>query len=303
MKSASVPPALRSHALFISDRVYRLLLAVYPAEFWRRYGPEMAQVFRTSCRASYLASGAGGVARLWLPTLWDWAWSAAGEWFSSLFRRSKMYNVHARRASSQLIPILFFLNACLILWFINPCSWLGGELYPGIETCRFEINNQSGKTLRVTPIYTDRNSFSPVRLYRKTLPDIPAYQQRNISVKSGELVTLFYDCSSTGVTDVSELYICDLEGECYVHQHLQPISLYVSESSGSTRLFGRFTINSLESLSRPDASLEAAVQSFPEHNYSAMKNVLLCFIMIIALIGGFYWLVRIKNIELPKHDI
>jgi len=86
-KSVSVSPASRSHALALSDRVYRKLLVAYPIEFRRRYGKEMAQVFRTSCRASYRTSGAGGVVRLWLPTLWDWVWTAARERFSDLFSR------------------------------------------------------------------------------------------------------------------------------------------------------------------------------------------------------------------------
>jgi len=90
MRPISASPASRSHALILSDRVYRRLLVAYPAEFRQRYGPEMAQVFRTSCRASYHASGAGGVVRLWLPTLWDWAWTAVRERFSVLFRRSMM---------------------------------------------------------------------------------------------------------------------------------------------------------------------------------------------------------------------
>ena len=151
--------------------------------------------------------------RLWLPTLWDWAWSAAGERFSSLFRRSKVYNVHTRRASSQLIPMLFFLNVCLICSVINPCTWLLGDpLFA--EFCGVEVNNQSGKTLRVTPIDLD-NPFSPIRLYRTTEPWFPAYQQRNITVKSGDKVTLPYACDQGGV---SALYACDLDGECYVSQ-------------------------------------------------------------------------------------
>jgi hypothetical protein len=89
-KPLSPSPASRSHALVLSDRVYRKLLAAYPVEFRRRYGAEMAQVFRTSCRLTYHASGAGGVARLWLPILWDWAWTAARERFSAIFRRSMM---------------------------------------------------------------------------------------------------------------------------------------------------------------------------------------------------------------------
>ena len=90
MKSINASPASPTQALVISDRVYRKLLLAYPADFRQRYGPEMAQVFRTSCRVCYHASGVGGVLRLWLPTLWDWAWTAAHERFSSLFRRSTM---------------------------------------------------------------------------------------------------------------------------------------------------------------------------------------------------------------------
>jgi hypothetical protein len=281
-------PATRSRLLILSDRVYRWLLAAYPAEFRQRFGLEMAQVFRTCCRASYNSSGAAGVLRLWLPTLWDWAWSAAGERFASLFRRSLEYNIHAGRASSQLIPILFFLNACLITLFINPCSMLFGDpLFT--EYCHLYVDNQSGKTLRVTPIYSD-NLFPAVRLYRTSFPYSPAYQQGNILVKSGDKVALAYSCDSPRV---SALYACDLDGECYVHQrshYAYPLSV-------------EFTFISLESLSRPDADLEAAVQSYPEHNYRGIINMLLCPTLIFALIGGFYWLVRAKTVEIPKHEI
>jgi hypothetical protein len=220
--------------------------------------------------------------------LWDWAWSAAGEWFSGLFRRSKVYHIHPRRASSQLIPILFFLNVCLISLIVNPCSWLFGDpLFA--EHCTLEVDNWSLKTLHVTPIDPD-HPFSPIRLYRTTDPVFPAYQQRNILVKSGDRVSLSYDCDRNGVI---ELYACDLDGECYVHPRAQ----YVNQG------FRGFTFKSLEGLSRPDAALEAAVQSFPEHNYSYVKNVLLCLVQIIALIGGVYWLVRSRTVEIPRHDI
>jgi hypothetical protein len=31
--------------------------------------------------------------------------------------------------------------------------------------------------------------------------------------------------------------------------------------------------------------------------------MLLCTTLIIALFGGFYWLVRARTVEIPKHDI
>ena len=199
-----------------------------------------------------------------------------------------MYYIHAGRASSQLIPILFFLNACLIFLFINPCSMLFGDpLFT--EYCHLYVDNQSGKTLRVTPIFSD-HPFSAVRLYRTDFPYSPAYQQGNIPVKSGDKVALAFSCDSPGV---SALYACDLDGECYVHQRPQ----YVDWGGR------RFTFKSLESLSRPDAALEAAVQSYPEHNYRGIISVLLCIIQIFAVIGGVYWLVRARTVGIPKQEI
>jgi hypothetical protein len=85
---------------------------------------------------------------------------------------------------------------------------------------------------------------------------------------------------------VSELYVCDLQGECY----LRPSA------------YKKVTFQSLEALSQPDAALQAAIQSFPEHSYSVGINVLLCLIQISALLGGFYWLKRTKPVEIP-YDI
>jgi hypothetical protein len=206
-------PDYRSRALAISDRAYRILLAAYPAEFRRRYGPEMAQVFRTCCHASYDSSRVSGVLRLWLPTLWDWAWSAASERFSCLFRRFRVNDTHPWLTYSKQVTWFFLLAACLTSVF---CCIGPGAAPPllGVETCRLDLDNQSGETIHITPVYTYRRSYSAVRIYRMSWPIFPAIQQRNISVKSGDLVTLSYECSN----GVSEIYACDLAGVCYVHK-------------------------------------------------------------------------------------
>lgn len=189
-----------------------------------------------------------------------------------------MKDTYAWRTLNNLMPLLFFLSACLLLLFINPFSWLFGDpLF--VEYCSLKVDNQSGKVLRLTPIHTGLDSYSAVRIYHTTFPNSPAYQQRNITVKSGDQVSLPYDCSER----ISRLYVCDLKGECYVSQ------------SG----FQRIMIRSLDSLASPDAALEAAVQSFPERDYSLGIDVLLCFILIIALLEGFYWLKRTKPAEIP----
>lgn len=54
-----------------SDRLYQLLLWLYPAEHRREYGPLMAQVFRDQCRMAYMREGALGVLWMWFPLVVD----------------------------------------------------------------------------------------------------------------------------------------------------------------------------------------------------------------------------------------
>ncbi len=100
------------HALSFSDRMYRLLLAGYPAAFRQRYGVEMAQVFRDCCRAAYRANGPLGLTLLWFPTLWDWALTAARERVSeSLSRSNSMSDTTA--LDRQLGDVVWLMSASL----------------------------------------------------------------------------------------------------------------------------------------------------------------------------------------------
>jgi hypothetical protein len=55
----------------ISQRVYRILLLAYPAQFRREYGLQMAQVFRDSWRYQRRQEIKFGLLYLWLQTLLD----------------------------------------------------------------------------------------------------------------------------------------------------------------------------------------------------------------------------------------
>jgi hypothetical protein len=57
-----------------SERCYRALLSLYPAEFRVRFGWEMEQIFRDCCRDE-----AAGLAGLWLATVRDLALSIPRE--------------------------------------------------------------------------------------------------------------------------------------------------------------------------------------------------------------------------------
>jgi len=65
----------------MSERIYRLLLLAYPADFRREFGDDMTQVFRTRART---AGAFAQRARFWRRTLTDWIASAARERIASL---------------------------------------------------------------------------------------------------------------------------------------------------------------------------------------------------------------------------
>ncbi len=52
-------------------RLYRLLLAAYPADFRRDYAPQMDQAFRASCSDATRRHGAPGLLAVGLVTLGD----------------------------------------------------------------------------------------------------------------------------------------------------------------------------------------------------------------------------------------
>lgn len=55
----------------LSDRFFRRLIHVYPTEHRRKFGGEMAQVFRDLCLEVYRREGTVGLAKLWAGTLVD----------------------------------------------------------------------------------------------------------------------------------------------------------------------------------------------------------------------------------------
>jgi putative ABC transport system permease protein len=69
-----------------SERVYKLLLAVYPREFRDEYGEEMARTFCDRCRGRAQSSGLAGVAGLWLDVVPDLTMTVWREHMSILWQ-------------------------------------------------------------------------------------------------------------------------------------------------------------------------------------------------------------------------
>lgn len=77
-----------SHSLAVSERVYRFLLVLYPAEFRHEYADPLVQAFRDSCREAHRDSGTLGVIRMWLPIIGDLVSNASAERILEVLRMS-----------------------------------------------------------------------------------------------------------------------------------------------------------------------------------------------------------------------
>ena len=109
----------RDLASRVSERVYRALLAAYPREFRREYGPQMRQVFRDLCREEQRKNQKTGLGRLWIRTALDLATTAIVARISGLGRPySKEVGVNDYKLAglgfALLLAPLFFVSASLL---------------------------------------------------------------------------------------------------------------------------------------------------------------------------------------------
>ena len=85
-----------THAIDWSERCFRTLLRLFPAGFRRRFGEEMAELFRDQIRAARADGGAAAVLLLWLRTLPAVAGAALLE------RRDALLHARSSRSDSML---------------------------------------------------------------------------------------------------------------------------------------------------------------------------------------------------------
>ena len=97
----------------VSERVYRVLLVVYPEEFRDAYGPQMVQVFRDSCREE-LRKGGARIVRLWLRTILDLGTTAFVERTRATGLREVGANKMAGVGFALLLAPLLFVAAALL---------------------------------------------------------------------------------------------------------------------------------------------------------------------------------------------
>ena len=88
----------------VSERIYRILLKVYPKHYLRRYREPMAQLFSDQLQR---ASGAGPLVRLWLRTLADLCCTVPARLFRAPAPKKSAFNRYseAARRSSRFRPV------------------------------------------------------------------------------------------------------------------------------------------------------------------------------------------------------
>jgi hypothetical protein len=100
-------------SLVVSNRLYRLLLAAYPAEFRHEYGAQMAQVFRDRCREETGRRNGGshraGLARVWMETILDLARTAPEEHLQHAGRGVRLMKALLKIVAAIVVYAVLFM--------------------------------------------------------------------------------------------------------------------------------------------------------------------------------------------------
>jgi hypothetical protein len=100
------------------ERLYRLLLFVYPPGYRREYGPLMVQAYRDLCRDSYRRRGVVGLVPLWVRLFADLATSAVTQHLDASREGDRIMTKteHARAIVAAALPLALWL----VLGAVNP---------------------------------------------------------------------------------------------------------------------------------------------------------------------------------------
>ena len=114
----------------ISERVYRLLLNIYPRPFRDEYGEEMAQLIRDQASQAWADHRVIGVLVLWLKVLWDTARSATAEHVATLDVHSNRRGLAYGLATAIGFPLAFVSFGSDQFW--SAVVWVGQSI--GLQT-------------------------------------------------------------------------------------------------------------------------------------------------------------------------
>ena len=99
-----------SSAVALSVRLFQRLLAAYPKEYRREYGPAMAQLFRDQCRDAWRHGRGWGLTGLWLRVLPDLVKTSVLEHLSTFKERKTMLERIGMLLRPQAAPWRVFIK-------------------------------------------------------------------------------------------------------------------------------------------------------------------------------------------------
>lgn len=106
MRTTTTPTMLTT-----SERVYQLLLWLYPPDYRREYGPDMMQLFRDLQRDALRQRGAAGLMGLWMRVIIDFAVSMLSEYRRHSARLSGAPFARSSGSLLMLVGCLFALGS------------------------------------------------------------------------------------------------------------------------------------------------------------------------------------------------
>jgi capsular polysaccharide biosynthesis protein len=153
-----------SKAVALSGRLFQRLLAAYPAEHRREYGPAMAQLFRDQCRDAWGDARGRGLIWLWLRVLPDLVKTSVLEHIHTFKERKTMLErlgtlfpprFVPRRVSVAVFAAVFVLVvvASTLVTFILPESFA--------STARVLIRQETNEVTRMPGMPTPVGGYDP----------------------------------------------------------------------------------------------------------------------------------------------
>jgi hypothetical protein len=129
-----------SKGVTVSVKIYERLLAAYPANFRREYGPAMLQLFRDQCRDAWSAGRRGGLAGLWLRVLLDWAKTSVVEHLLNMHRKESLLMDIFRVFLTDPRPRAAFIRVfALVFGGALICSAMVAYLFPRVYSGTVQI--------------------------------------------------------------------------------------------------------------------------------------------------------------------
>ena len=183
-----MPDHVDGDGVTFSVKVYERLLAAYPAEFRREYGPAMKQLFRDQCRDAWSQSRGRGLAILWLRVLPDLAKTSLVEHLAT--RGDARQRAAFTKWFVLVFVFMFVLSICQMFWTPKVYS----------STTRIEVESSSPDT----PNSFVATQFKIIKSYEiLTNVIINLHLQDKLAAQAGEIHWTMYQTYAAIVDKIS----------------------------------------------------------------------------------------------------